>query len=132
MKFNRDFLKSRLFLFGIVSIVAAVIGSSFPEQIAKDAVAAIIAAVGAVALLLKSLKSVTAPKFKDIIKSPAVWASVLAVLVGLLPVLAPIVPDLDNLVKAILSGNMSLIIQAAIGLFIAVYRIIKPPLAPSA
>jgi len=132
MKFNKDFLKSRLFLFGIVSIVAAVIGSSFPEQIAKDAVAAIIAAVGAVALLFKSLKSVTAPKFKDIIKSPAVWASILAVLVGLLPVLAPLVPDLDNLVKAILSGNMSLIIQAAIGLFIAVYRIIKPPLAPSA
>jgi len=132
MKFNKDFLKSRLFLFGIVSIVAAIIGSSFPEQIAKDAVAAIIAAVGAVALLFKSLKSVTAPKFKDIIKSPAVWASVLAVVVGLLPVLAPLVPDLDNLVKAILAGNMSLITQAAIGLFIAVYRIIKPPLAPSA
>ena len=118
---NKAFWKSANFWFGVVAVLTAIFGMSFPEQAGKDLVNAIIAGLAAINILYHYFRDLkTRPSFKDILKNPAFWASLVAVLITVFPMLPG--AEIRALVDAILSGNVSLIINAVIGLGIALYK----------
>lgn len=119
---NKSFLKSPNFWFGVVAVLAAIFGAGFPEQVGKEFVSIIIAALGSLNILYHYFRDLDKrPSFKDILKNPAFWGSLLAVVVNIFPILPG--AEIKALVDAILTGNMTLIINAAIGLLIAAYKI---------
>ena len=118
---NKAFWKSANFWFGVVAVLTAIFGMSFPEQAGKDLVNAIIAGLAAINILYHYFRDLdTRPSFRDILKNPAFWASLVAVLISVFPMLPG--AEIRALVDAILSGNVSLIINAVIGLGIALYK----------
>lgn len=125
MKNLSNFWKSPNFWFGLVAVVAALFGAGFPEQSAKDAVSAVIAFLGAGNILLHYFRDLDKrPGFKEILKNPAFWGSLVAVVVGIFPSLPA--TEINALIAAILNGNLTLILNAVIGLGIALYKIFKP------
>ena len=129
MKLQKNFWQSANFWFGLIGVVAAAFGAlAFPEDAAKTAVSAIIALFGAGNILYHYFRSIDGKvlidQLKASIKSYAFWASIITFLAGVLPVLP--VAELQNLVKAILSGDTSLMIQAGFALLLVVIKLIKP------
>jgi predicted permease len=129
MKTSKAFFSSQNIMFVIIAILMVIFGVTFSDQAAKDIVAGVVAILAAGNILIHYFRDLqTRPSFKDILKNPMFWGSVLAFLVGFLPWLP--IKEIQSLIDAILSGNTTLILQAGIALVLVVLKLVKKPTAP--
>lgn len=125
---TKKFWQSANFWFGLIAIAAAAFGLGFPEDAMKQIVAAVIALFSAGNIVYHYFRSVKwgeqIDQIKGSLKSYAFWASIIAFVAGIVPVIP--VHELQELVKAILSGDTSLMIQAGFALLLVIIKLIKP------
>jgi hypothetical protein len=112
--------------------VVALGGAAFPENEATGMVGGVFALLAGGNILRTYFKNLNLQgKFGDLIKSPNFIASMLTLLVGIIPALP--VEAIQDLTEAIQGGNLQAILIAAFNLVNILYHIIiKPRLAKPA